>query len=153
MNVVALLNQQLSNLITSCVDLASYPGPFLNEPGYKASVDYSYSEHSFHLSPETRTWRENSRENPMCVCSQDSTILQNLRSKHEAFALSTPPTVSREQLENFYQKNAKKKKSLFNYPMYIKIWVWQSKICIMSIAHIIFKVGVASLTVHSTGKD
>ena len=87
-----------------------------------------------------------------CVCFQDSTILQNLRSKHEAFALSTPPTVSREQLENFYQKNAKKKNHS-NYPMYIKIWVWQSKICIMSIAHIIFKVGVASLTVHSTGKD
>ena len=83
-----------------------------------------------------------------CVCSQDSTILQNLRSKHEAFALSTPPTASCEQLENFYQKMQKK-----NHSNYIKIWVWQSKICIMSIAHIIFKVGVASLTVHCTGKD
>ena len=50
-------------------------------------------------------------------------------------------------------KKMQKKKNHSNYPMYIKIWVWQSKICIMSIAHIIFKVGVASLTVHSTGKD
>lgn len=83
-----------------------------------------------------------------CVCFQDSTILQNLRSKHEAFALSTPPTASCEQLENFYQKMHKK-----NHSNYIKIWVWQSKNLYNVHSTHYIKVGVASLTVHCTGKD
>ena len=64
----------------------------------------------------------------------------NLLSKHDAFALSTPPTASSEQSENLYNK---KKITLIiqcNGSGTSKI-----KILIMLIAHMLLKVGVVSL--------